>query len=665
MLLPAPTVKDTCESCHDGTGGAGVYGIIKARTGLDPAATHSINSTSTIPGGSPDGGSATGSFSGPGNTLTCSDCHSPHDGQTVEPFVGDRLRSDGASEAASLISTNRLLRQQPASADATVAVYGAGWCASCHRGRAEQHASEATGMVQDHPVMAVKGEGADEYSYDNLPVVGGTDSTATIMGRLGGSNTGYVVPEGEEGPGSRSELQEGRGPLCQQCHEDARTVGPSERGTNPVLSEDQTFTASAYSPDAGDESTGNPQFTVFPHESDSRAFLVTQYEPEPAEATDEPSHALCLNCHSLLHEVPEEYSACLACHTEGDAIDLHAGVGGCETCHRPDTVPTMNCASCHGPNPHSDVEHTIALSSKGPMDFFTVRHNGRNRPAWQVAQVDCGMGCHSNDLVVAHNNECATCHPGEWDGFDPKSGCVQSGCHATYHEGALAEHNPYATGSLASQYCKSCHGAGNSLQAGFCLNCHTVTPGYTVMGRQSSGEATLPITTSDAQGFYLGPAYIQFTLTIDGEQAEGTTYRRVDGGRIMAGPATMVFGAGEHTLEYWSVTAAGIVERPTNTVTFTIEEDITPPQTLSDVQTSYEGTATITLFPADEGSSGVRYTFYSLDGGPVEIWDGTEIVVLAPVDEPEVHTLEFWSEDWSGNRELASRVGFITMRDGT
>ncbi len=33
MLLPAATIKDTCNSCHDGTGGNGVYGVVEARTG--------------------------------------------------------------------------------------------------------------------------------------------------------------------------------------------------------------------------------------------------------------------------------------------------------------------------------------------------------------------------------------------------------------------------------------------------------------------------------------------------------------------------------------------------------------------------------------------------------------------------------------------------------
>lgn len=665
-LLPAPSVKDTCESCHDGTGGTGVYGVIKARTGIEPAAAHSINSTSSIPGGNPDGSSAVGRFSGPGGTLTCSDCHSPHDGVTVEPFVGDRVRSDGATETPSLITTNRLLRQQPVSADATVAVYGAGWCASCHRGRGAQHAPDATGMVQDHPIMSVEGTAADEYSYDNLPVVAGVDSTDTVLGRLGGNNAGYVIPEGEGGPGSRSALQEGRGPICQQCHEDARTVGPSDRGTNPVLSEEQTFTVGAYLPDGSDESTGNPQFTVFPHESDSRAFLVTPYEPEPAEPADEPSYSLCLNCHSLLHEVPEEYSACVSCHDEGDAVDLHAEAQGCETCHLPDTVPTMACDSCHGANLHPDTDHSVVLSSKVLMSFFTEQHKGQNRPAWEVEDVDCGMGCHSNDLVAAHDNKCATCHPGDWSGFDPAAGCEQPGCHTTYHEGALEKHNPYASGELANEYCNDCHERpGTELQPEFCMSCHTSVLGSGAMGRAASSDTTIPLTISDAQATYLGPAYIQFSLIIDGEPADGTTYRRLDGGRVMAGPAVMVFGAGEHTLEYWSVSADGATEAPSNVVTFTIEEDITAPQTYSDIQTSYAGAATITLSPTDDGSAGVRYTYYKLDGGPAEIWEGIEITVPAPESTPEVHTLEFWSVDWSGNIELLSNVGFITMPDGT
>ncbi len=51
MLLPGATVVSTCETCHDGTGGYGVYGAILAVTGVAPSSGHGIETTNVVPGG--------------------------------------------------------------------------------------------------------------------------------------------------------------------------------------------------------------------------------------------------------------------------------------------------------------------------------------------------------------------------------------------------------------------------------------------------------------------------------------------------------------------------------------------------------------------------------------------------------------------------------------
>jgi hypothetical protein len=91
-LLPAFTIQDTCEMCHDGTGGSGVFGAIESR-GLEVGASHRVETTTIIPGGdAATGGSRTETFTGSVGTLTCGDCHSPHNSNTVEPFRGERIR---------------------------------------------------------------------------------------------------------------------------------------------------------------------------------------------------------------------------------------------------------------------------------------------------------------------------------------------------------------------------------------------------------------------------------------------------------------------------------------------------------------------------------------------------------------------------------------------
>ncbi|MBW6468580.1 MAG: cytochrome c3 family protein [Coriobacteriia bacterium] len=289
-LLPGATAKAVCESCHDGTGGHGVYGAVAARGGTVQSA-HRVEVTSEIPGGDPAGGARAGFFSGPGATLTCTDCHSPHDSNTVEPFVGDRLRS--ADDTGAAVPTNRLLRALPDADGTRIDRYGSEWCVSCHQGYhlVENGIDPVTGTANRHPVgFMAQVDGEARFHYDSVRVVAGTESTETAWGPLGGSNRGYVMPHLPGDMRGYYGLQKGRGPLCQQCHEDARDVGGVLDGS-PVLLATQEFVVSAYGPE-GDASEDNPRFQVFPHESDQPGFRVTRSDPD-ASAAD----GFCLRCH--------------------------------------------------------------------------------------------------------------------------------------------------------------------------------------------------------------------------------------------------------------------------------------------------------------------------------------------------------------------------------
>lgn len=267
LLMPAQTVRATCELCHDGTGGNGVYGTIKARTGEEPFAAHRIDVTSLVPAGSASG-ETTMAFSGENGYLTCIDCHSPHDNNTVQPFLGDRMRT--VADEGTSTPTNRLLRRNPGDSPYGVAVYGSGWCGACHRGSLET--TEHPGFMGDHTVET---ETAG-FSYDHVVRVTGVESTATEFGPLGGSNFGYVMPF------PRSAEQTGHSPICQQCHEDARHVGDEPTTTPFTVRQNEVFTVSQ--PD-GHAAADNPRFQVFPHESDNPGFRL------------ENGDDLCLNCH--------------------------------------------------------------------------------------------------------------------------------------------------------------------------------------------------------------------------------------------------------------------------------------------------------------------------------------------------------------------------------
>jgi len=280
-LLPAATIVASCNTCHDGTGGHGVYGAVFAQTGVDPAVSggmHRIDTTNVVPGGDAEnGGSATMTFRGPGTNLTCGDCHSPHDSNTVTAFAPERWRATYSAPTGltpTLLGeptkTSRLLKKRPGVATVDVPVYGADWCAACHQGRT------SGGTVHNHPVEDSATPGA--FSYDSVARLDSDNPTfSTVLGTLASSNRGYLMPFPRTiGPGG----QEGHLPICQQCHEDTRIVGT----LNGDVGDAASFVITA--PD-GAADTDNPRFQNFPHETQNLNMLVEQGDD------------LCLNCHPV------------------------------------------------------------------------------------------------------------------------------------------------------------------------------------------------------------------------------------------------------------------------------------------------------------------------------------------------------------------------------
>lgn len=290
-LLPEETIAATCYTCHDGTGGGGVYGVIYQRTGFDPqeasatamagtaGGVHRIgvlngNDKVDVPGGNSSGTSLETTFTGPGGSMTCTDCHSPHNSKTVEPFVGDRVRS--AEDITSDVATNRLLKQRPTLGTTDETVYGTGWCMSCHKG---SHKGADPGF--QHPYQS----NDSLRNYSTVQLLAGFNTSATAgTGALGGSNFGYIMPDTNPGAtgGHSGEL-----PICQQCHEDSRVIG------GQLNAADQFFVTNAQAFDAAldGDVAGNPRFQNFPHEAVNDGLLVESSPTVPVP------DGLCFNCH--------------------------------------------------------------------------------------------------------------------------------------------------------------------------------------------------------------------------------------------------------------------------------------------------------------------------------------------------------------------------------
>jgi predicted CXXCH cytochrome family protein len=241
MLLPAATIQAACFTCHDATGAQGVYSGIVARGG-SVTASHSIDTTTHVPGGSAD----------LPTMLTCTSCHTVHRATTMAAFRTDRQLPTGGGAKYS----NALLRDDVGGKPrGTFTTYSSDWCASCHD---QRHSDSIT--VVNHPVESSTTVGA--FNYGRVASVRAVNDQTTEIVGLGGSNFGYVMPY------PRTDEQVGHDPICQQCHEDARSVG--------VPGAAVAFSSTTPT---------NPAYYSFPHQSTNGNFLIEEHDD------------LCTNCH--------------------------------------------------------------------------------------------------------------------------------------------------------------------------------------------------------------------------------------------------------------------------------------------------------------------------------------------------------------------------------
>jgi hypothetical protein len=157
-----------------------------------------------------------------------------------------------------------------------------------------------------------------------------------------------------------------------------------------------------------------------------------------------------------------------------------------------------------------------------------------------------------------------------------------------------------------------------------------------------------PATVSDAVATYASAAAIHLTAS-DGFAGSGAahTFYRLDASAQAEGTTIVTAAAGSHTLEFWSVDAAGNAgTHQVATFAVTPAPDLTPPHTTSDAAPVYSGSATVHLQASDEvGGSGVAHTFYRLDAGAQA--EGTTVSTGALGS----HAIEYWSVDAAGNVE--------------
>jgi hypothetical protein len=175
-------------------------------------------------------------------------------------------------------------------------------------------------------------------------------------------------------------------------------------------------------------------------------------------------------------------------------------------------------------------------------------------------------------------------------------------------------------------------------------------------------DTTAPVTTSNAMTVYSAPSTITLSAS-DSGWGVAATYYSYDGGAQATGTVIPTGPQGSHTLQFWSVDRKGNTEAM-KTVAYVVDQ--TAPVTSSNALASYTASANVTLSATDNhvGGSGVRYTYYKVDGGVSTTGTAptTVVHIAGPVSGPSVtHTLTFWSVDYAGNNESPAKTATFTV----
>ncbi|MEO2076737.1 MAG: hypothetical protein ABGX20_15305 [Bacillus sp. (in: firmicutes)] len=155
-------------------------------------------------------------------------------------------------------------------------------------------------------------------------------------------------------------------------------------------------------------------------------------------------------------------------------------------------------------------------------------------------------------------------------------------------------------------------------------------------------DKTAPVTVSNAEDkWYTAATTVELTAT-DELSGVKATYYSIDGAEFSEGTSIAIETEGVHKLTFYSVDNAGNVE---DKHTVEVKVDKTAPVTVSNAEDKWYTDATTVELTATDELSGVKATYYSIDGA--EYSEGTSIAI----ETEGVHKLTFYSIDNAGNVE--------------
>jgi large repetitive protein len=156
-----------------------------------------------------------------------------------------------------------------------------------------------------------------------------------------------------------------------------------------------------------------------------------------------------------------------------------------------------------------------------------------------------------------------------------------------------------------------------------------------------------PVTTSDADdAWHAGAVTVNLTATDDLSGVD-KTYYTVDGGDQQEGTSFAVSGSGKHVITFWSVDKAGNVEKAN---TAFVKIDSIAPVTTADAKEGWNHNDFTVSLSATDDASGVKATYYSVDGSEMVEGDSVKI------STDGTHKITFYSVDNAGNKEETQSI---------
>ncbi|WP_066067177.1 OmpL47-type beta-barrel domain-containing protein [Neobacillus soli] len=155
-------------------------------------------------------------------------------------------------------------------------------------------------------------------------------------------------------------------------------------------------------------------------------------------------------------------------------------------------------------------------------------------------------------------------------------------------------------------------------------------------------DKTAPVTVSNVEDkWYTNAVNVELTASDDLSGVKATYYS-IDGAEFSEGTSFTVEPEGVHTLTFYSVDNAGNIESKQITE---VKVDKTAPSTVSNIEDRWYTNAVNVELTASDDLSGVKATYYSIDGA--EFSEGTSFTI----EKEGSHKVTFYSVDNAGNIE--------------